>query len=711
MEAPLSPESVYSYIPSAVLILWSALFLFMYFHLKKSNYSLLVWGAAFAVFSVGPAVRFVVLLSPLLASCLSWLVRSAGAGLAIAGLFRAKGNEKARGLTMILYLCVTILVMAPLAFIRPPTVWLAGTFILQSVLLAVGTAVYALREKRVGEIPAYAALIVFAGTSAYCAYSLLAYGVIKGYAWIAVLNVLILCNTFSCVILVRAADSANTAKSMLMTLVENTTHGLAFMSGQGELLQVNGRMLEILGAEPSIGKEGVLSAGRIGLDEILSYCSSERKTDEIAVDFDELRARGCLVGRHGIAKLAVSVRKIEDAETRGAGTFIQIEDVTEIKDTLNELTEKRYSMDLMFKAAGACEYSREDGTLRSNSWFRALGYDFTSIDVDEFLKLVHPQERYKFDGRTASARPRLGGLFSAEIRVRNADGNYIWYFISSRNELIDGKIMTLGMAINIDIHKRMESYAMQNDRLAAVGQLANGVAHDINNYLMTIQTSLSMINASADEKQKQKFASYMQEALANSTGMLKRLVSFSKGDEVEYAPVSMNALLATTKELLRRSLGKSMKLKFACNSERDVILGNYYELQNIILNIGLNARDALTEADGEIAIQTWVSDRNPLKPGSCEWYCISMRDNGCGMSEEVQKRIFDPFFTTKPHGKGSGLGLFTAYGYIQRHGGTISVESVQGAGTEFVLSFPLINAKTAAFSGGENAPYAEPGQE
>jgi signal transduction histidine kinase len=182
----------------------------------------------------------------------------------------------------------------------------------------------------------------------------------------------------------------------------------------------------------------------------------------------------------------------------------------------------------------------------------------------------------------------------------------------------------------------------------------------------------------------------MQEAIANSTGMLKRLVSFSRGDEEGYSLVDMNVMLNQSKELLERALYRESKITFSNSSEQVTVLGNYYELQNVILNIGLNARDALPEKGGEIMIKAWTAETNPLKPGAYPgWYYISIRDNGCGMSAETQKRIFDPFFTTKPQGRGSGLGLFTTYGNLQRHGGTISVESAQGAGTEFVVALPL----------------------
>lgn len=703
MDWLFAPDGAAFYLPSAILILWSALFIFLHYHLKKSNVSLLLWGIALAVFSLQPIDYFLWSVSPYLSCVFYWLVTSIGSSVLIAGLFKIKKNRKLRLRALLHYSLLTLSALISLAF-EPKTIWLAIVYSIQGAFVAGGTILHACRSRQTRNIPAYFALLVFSAGSAYYAYALLATGSIPGYIWISLLKALILSNMLSINILAQTAISANSAKARLETLVENTSQGLAFLSSKGKLLQVNSRMLEIFGVDAPQLNDSEPSNAQIVLEYFASSWNFGSETNELTVDFDKLRSDGCKVSRSGFARLSISVRRIMDTDNAAEGTFIQADDVTELKNTLNELMEKRYSMELMFKAAGACEYSKEGGVLHSLSWFRALGYDFDSLGVFEFREFIHPQDRYKYTDEQAFGLPRLGAAFSAELRIRNAEGSYVWYYVSSCNELIDNRLLTLGMAINIDMNKRLESYAMQNDRLAAVGQLANGVVHDINNYLMTIQTSLGMIDSTADEKQKMKFASYMQEAIANSTGMLKRLVSFSKGDEVEYAPVSMNTMLCTSKELLQRSLTKGVKLKFTCRSAKDVILGNYYELQNIILNIGLNARDALPEADGEIAISTWVADSNPLKPGKFDWYCISIKDNGCGMSAEVQKRIFDPFFTTKPHGKGSGLGLFTAYGYIQRHGGTISVESVQGAGTEFVLAFPLMSEASAS---GGNCELAE----
>jgi signal transduction histidine kinase len=234
----------------------------------------------------------------------------------------------------------------------------------------------------------------------------------------------------------------------------------------------------------------------------------------------------------------------------------------------------------------------------------------------------------------------------------------------------------------------LEAHARRSGRLAAAGQLAVGLAHDINNHLATAQTSLSMLAPAVEGQPGIKYLSYLRDAVAGASETLRRLISFSKGDDLEDRPVPVGELLASTAELLRRASEGAAAVEFEGCAGGEYIRGNYSELQNAILNIGLNARDALPERGGKIEVRAWTADGNPEKPASAgRWCFVSIRDNGCGMAPGVRERIFDPFFTTK-EGRGSGLGLFSVQSSVARHGGTISVRSAAGEGTEFVLAFP-----------------------
>ena len=691
MEWLLGRPSVYLTVSSAVLVLWSALSLFSRFFLKQSNRHFVLWGLALLTLSLQPFVHMVAELSVPAACIAFWVIQSLGTLLLAAGLPWGRAGRPSSGKLAAVWAALTALWLAGLFLAwsnHGVSAWLASGYLLQAAVIAAATVWNGFDHWARKNVPLMLAFLVFAATSIYFAVSLLSYGSINGHEALTLINALLLCNAMSFVLIAHGSAAAREARNRLNYLVDNTMLGMAFFDSNDCLISANRRLAELLGVDPAVLKPGSTEMASVGLDRVTGGDFSHR-TFETSIDYDNLASQGLPVSKTGRAHLLISILSLEDADGL-PGTFVQVEDVTESRNLLNELMEKRLRMELMLKAADAYEYVKDGRVLTSGTWFRAMGYPVSTMDIMEFADCIHPQDRHKYTMEQAVGEPRLGSSFNAEARVRDAEGNYVWHYVSSSNLLVEGRVITLGMALNIDRHKRLESYAMQSDRLAAVGQLANGVAHDINNHLMTIQTSLGMLQTVKDEVHRKKYTAYMRDAVENSSGILKRLVSFSKGEEETFAAFDMSVMLAQSKELLERALFRETKLTYANTAKRDHVVGSYFELQNVILNIGLNARDALPEKGGEIAITAWTAGSNPLKPGGSQgWYYISIRDNGCGMSAETQKRIFDPFFTTKPKGRGSGLGLFMAYGNVQRHGGTISVESSEGKGTEFLLALPL----------------------
>jgi signal transduction histidine kinase len=265
-------------------------------------------------------------------------------------------------------------------------------------------------------------------------------------------------------------------------------------------------------------------------------------------------------------------------------------------------------------------------------------------------------------------------------------------------------------AVCKDELRRVESAAARSSRLEAVGRMAVGVAHDANNHLATARASIGMMLSAGDERLKRKYASYLQDAIANASALLRRLVDFSKGNGGETGPVPANEMLASAVELLRRAAVGRAEVEYEERNEEEYVPGNASDLQNAALNILLNALDALPERGGRIEVRAWAEDgvQGQADPQGRR-YCFSVRDNGCGMPEDVQRRIFEPYFTTKPEGKGSGVGLYAALGAVRRSGGAIEAHSAPGKGSEFVVTLPLIQAGTDEPAGmGPAARVAEP---
>ena len=476
-------------------------------------------------------------------------------------------------------------------------------------------------------------------------------------------------------------------RARLNELVEHSTHGLAIVDRTGRIRRVNRRMLEILGVDAGVMSDNVLRATDLGLDSVIAAAHSGGE-GAVRMDLNKLPGRTLPVMRAGVVYLVVNVRIENNYFGRGS-RFVEVDDVTEREHTLDLLRESRCRMEMVMQAAEASGYACEGTTVTSDGWFRSLGYPFSAIEMQELAKYIHPQDKHKIPTERMVMPQTTGSMYSFEARFRHISGNYIWYYITSRTAELNGEQVILGMALNIDRHKRMEQYMHQNDRLVAVGQLAGGVAHDINNHLCTIQTSVRMLNSSTDELYRRKYTDWAYEAIANSSGILKSLLSFSKGEEGGSGSVEMESLVMQTLDMLQRALPRGVRLTGSVDG-CGVVTGSFYELQNVILNVGLNARDALPTHGGEITVRGWTGPWNGLMPDKKSgWYFISIKDNGSGMSAETQKKAFDPYFTTKEKGKGTGLGLFTSFGCVQRHGGTLSLESAEGMGTEFVIALPL----------------------
>ena len=686
-------SSVLLYVASAVLVFWSALFLFIYYLDNRENPALPLWAAAFAAYALEPICSFPVFYHSPVSPWLFLLSEAAGSGLLVAGMLVNKTMRRLLVHALTRWGVISAGLALFLIFIPVSgdqiNFWTIALFLGEGAVIFSITLIKVKLDKAAINLPVYVAMFFLVALCVYFSIVLALFGSIAYYAELETLKVLLLSNTLTSLLLGRAARKLMKAKARLEMLVDNTSHGMAFIANSGKLVQINSRMLEILGVDACILSKGVPTLASSGLERLPVSCMQAYERTEQTIQFDELQKAGYMVTRAGVAWLDVSVRKVWGKGETASGWFVQIEDITESLNTEHELQAKRSQIDMLFQAVGACEYVRKGLVITSDQLFSVLGYPVYSMSLLEVFELVHPEDRHKYHWQAITEHPDAKAQpFIQEIRFRNAAGEYVWYHVFSHSMTIEDSYVVVGMALNIDARKRMESFAMQSDRLAAVGQLASGIAHDMNNHLMTMQTSLGLLTKVANEALRSKYYNYIQEAINNSTNMLKQLVNFSKGDSGEYKPMDIVEMLRHSVELMRHSVGYRSLVSLEESVDSFPVNGNYYELQNVILNIGFNARDALPPTDGTIAIRSWFSEQNSLKEGATGWFNISIKDNGCGMSNEVQSKIFHPFFSTKSNGKGSGLGLFISYGTVQRHGGTISVESVENVGTLFVLSFP-----------------------
>jgi PAS domain S-box-containing protein len=243
--------------------------------------------------------------------------------------------------------------------------------------------------------------------------------------------------------------------------------------------------------------------------------------------------------------------------------------------------------------------------------------------------------------------------------------------------------------------QQLQEQLLHSQRMEAVGKLAGGIAHDFNNLLHAIQGSLDVLerNVRKDERSRQMVAN-IATATQRASTLTGQLLGFARGGKYHVERIELMNLVKQTEELFRPLLGKNVKLRVVLHPDPMLVEGDFTQLQQVLFNILLNAMEAMPEGEGRIIFRAepateftpgWNSAWSERKPE--QYVVIRIRDNGCGMTEEVKRRIFEPFFTTKL-AKGTGMGLAMAYGCIENHNGWIFVETAEGVGTEFVVYLP-----------------------
>ena len=284
-----------------------------------------------------------------------------------------------------------------------------------------------------------------------------------------------------------------------------------------------------------------------------------------------------------------------------------------------------------------------------------------------------------------------GGLAQFVESVTQADGVHDW-LIFKFPIVENGKVALVG-GIGIDITERrtLEEQLTQARKMEALGRLAGGVAHDFNNLLTVIsgygQLALESLSAPAE-----RLESYIQEIVNSArraAGMTGQLLAFSRRQVVEPRVIDLAELVENIEPLLRRMIGEHVELKMHCVPERCLVRADLHQLEQVLMNLAGNARDAMP-LGGLLEIEC-TALANPIeKPGYGPLgVLLEVRDNGIGMNEATKARIFDPFFTSKDKGRGTGLGLSTVYGVVSQAGGLIEVDSEPGEGSRFRIYFPL----------------------
>ncbi len=245
--------------------------------------------------------------------------------------------------------------------------------------------------------------------------------------------------------------------------------------------------------------------------------------------------------------------------------------------------------------------------------------------------------------------------------------------------------------------KILEDQLRQAQKMEAVGTLAGGIAHDFNNILQAVSGYMQLLIMNAD-KEAPEYDDYraIEKAVANGSALIKRLMIFSRRIESEFGPLDLNQEITHVAELIKRTLPKAIGIELRLASDLKTIKADSVQLEQIMLNIGVNARDAMPEG-GQFVIATentsldehYARTHPGASPG--RYVKLTISDTGQGMDKETLDRVFEPFYTTKQKGKGTGLGLSMVYGIVKNHKGYITCESEYGKGTVFTIFLPELS--------------------
>ena len=332
------------------------------------------------------------------------------------------------------------------------------------------------------------------------------------------------------------------------------------------------------------------------------------------------------------------------------------------------------------------------------------------VDVNERLAQVTGQKREEMIGHTPAElclweKPEVANQWyeglvhqqlvrDQEAKIRNQAGALREVLVSLSPVALGGQPHVLLVAQDVSERALLERQLRQAQKMEAIGQLAAGVAHDFNNILTVIQGHAGLMQQKLDSGSLQaKSVEQITRAAARAATLIRQLLMFSRKQVMQFRHLDLNETLGNAIKMLERLVGEHVQIEFQPQSPIPAIRADSSMVEQIAMNLAVNARDAMPNG-GRLSIATSMEtirrEPTPMDPErrDGEYICLTFRDTGMGMDTQVLSRIFEPFFTTKAVGNGTGLGLSTVFGIVRQHQGWLEVESKLSQGTTFRIYFP-----------------------
>jgi PAS domain S-box-containing protein len=313
-----------------------------------------------------------------------------------------------------------------------------------------------------------------------------------------------------------------------------------------------------------------------------------------------------------------------------------------------------------------------------------LGWPHANWESDPrfFETLVHPDDADRVIAAIAHAN-ETREQFDADYRLRHQDGHYVWVHDQSTIVEDGGEAFARGFLLDITKQKQLEDQLRQAQKMDALGQFAGGIAHDFNNLLTGIGGYADLATAATkDDTVVSRYLDGIKTAASEAAGLTSRLLAFSRRNVPERRLVDVNAIVREATSLLERLVRSDVHVNLALMHGLPAVAGDLAQLKQVVLNLALNARDAMPDG-GTLTIETTIAGDSVI---------LRVRDSGVGMDATTRSRALEPFFTTKPEGEGTGLGLSLVYGVVDALDGRLSIESAVGLGTIVEIALPAVDA-------------------
>lgn len=508
----------------------------------------------------------------------------------------------------------------------------------------------------------------------------------------------------------RATAEIHARENLLSQIIEVLPVGLWLADSKGKLFRTNAAGRRIWGAQPLIGLEeyGVFKARRLPSrqelapeDWALAKTIREGVTirnELLEIDaFDGVRrtilnSTAPVRNAAGEVEAAVIVnlditdlQQAEAERSRLAEAIEQSQETVVITDTNAEIL---YVNPAFERVTG---YSRAE-VMGQNPHLLKSGQQTQSF-YDEMWRTL--REGRTWQGRMVNRR-KDGTLYTEDATISPV--------IGSAGEILNFVAVKRDITEHLRIHQEKEKLEEQvrlSQRLEALGRLAGGVAHDLNNLLSPILGYAELLLEDLDHPEHCESIKEIAHAGERARELVAQLLAFGRRQLLEFAPVDVNQILANFANLLRRTIREDIKIMFQPSAALPPVQADAGRLEQVIMNLAVNAQDAMPEG-GVLTIETAVAEldeayaatHEAVVPGS--YTMLAFSDTGVGMTPETCAHIFEPFFTTKEKGKGTGLGLATVYGIVRQHGGHIWVYSELQQGTTFKIYLPMCEAPKTA---------------